>query len=183
MQNDATGCGIIFHTRPTHSRKLNFLTCFDIDHIFDVFDDPWAPWGPLGTHGPLGPHGSDGAHTAPWAHGTHGPHGPRPHGAPWAPGGGDGGGGAVPADLAPSPANAPRDEISCEGPFPHSDLVAGVETQIGSPLGTKPDSNGSPTSPHAHMWRRRSHSPYEAVGSLPSIISGRFGSMSSTNKN
>ena len=72
VQNDATGCGIIFHTRKTHSQKLDFLTFFDIDHIFDVFDDPWAPWGPLGplgTHGPLGPHGPDGAHGVTWAPG------------------------------------------------------------------------------------------------------------------
>ena len=55
----------------------------------------WAPWGPMGPMGPMGPHGP--------------------------PGGGGDGGGAIPAGLPP-PANVPRDEISREGPSPHSDV-------------------------------------------------------------
>ena len=81
VQNDATGCGIIFHTRPAPPQKLDFSSIFAVDHILNVFDDPWAPWAPLGPMGPMGPMGPHGPH------GPMGPRGPGPHRAPWAPGG------------------------------------------------------------------------------------------------
>ncbi len=57
MQNDATGRGIIFHTRQTHFWKLNFV---DIVYVFDVYDDPWAPRDPMSPLGPMGPGGHGG---------------------------------------------------------------------------------------------------------------------------